>query len=88
MDLRLHYDNLLAEKHQASYTQKKRPGRVLSCAAFAHRKALNEKIRLPDSVKDILHCPVLLWREHRCSVCGDLAVDRQTPKRAQALPTR
>ena len=55
---RLHYDEILAEKHsQKTPAQRRVPGSVLHCVAYAHRKQLNQKIVLPDSVKEILRCP-------------------------------
>ena len=56
--LRLHYDALAAEKYgyQAPVVRRV-PGSVLGCVAHAHRKALNQKLVLPDEVKAIFRCP-------------------------------
>ena len=55
---RLHYDEIVAEKHsQKTPVQRRVPGSVLYSVAYAHRKQLNQKLVLPDSVKEILRCP-------------------------------
>ena len=54
---RLHYDELLAEKHSQKTPVRRVVGSVLSYAAYTHRKQLNQKLVLPDSVKEILRCP-------------------------------
>ena len=54
---RLHYDEILAEKHSQKTPVRRVVGSVLSYAAYTHRKQLNQKLVLPDSVKEILRCP-------------------------------
>ena len=52
----MHYDEVAAEKHtKKSGTQGR--GNVLNCVAFAHRKKLNQKLVLPNRVKEILRRP-------------------------------
>jgi hypothetical protein len=57
--LRLHYDALTAGKYAQRAPGRRAPasGSVLGCVAHAHRKQLNEKLVLPNSVKDIFRCP-------------------------------
>ena len=51
----MHYEDVLAQKHAERVPAKR--GSVISCVAFAHRKQLNQKLVLPDNVKEILRCP-------------------------------
>ena len=52
---RLHYEALAIEKYGRNAPRARTS--ILGCVAHAHRKKLNQKLVLPDSVKDILRCP-------------------------------
>ena len=54
--LELHYDDINSAK-QAQRSPKDKKGSVLACAAFAHKKKLNQKLVLPARVKEILRRP-------------------------------
>ncbi len=53
----MHYDEVAAERHTKKMTAARGLGNAINCIASDHRKKLNQKLVLPDRVKEFLRRP-------------------------------